>query len=181
MNHFDKQNITHDNQHGSSARRSCESQLILTTDDLGNFLNAGIQVGTAMVILDFDKAFDKVSSKLDICGVRDNTKLWIVASLMRHSQKVVVDGALSSSANVMSTPYIFHVVYTRYQIFRWPLPNIAGPCSTLCIFQVFDTRLPYLGAHRFQFLGLRLVKVIEHLGCEAQCKTKQHECHKYQR
>ncbi|XP_052277840.1 uncharacterized protein LOC127876556 isoform X2 [Dreissena polymorpha] len=46
--------------------------------------------------------------------------------------------------------------------------------------RVFDTRLPYPGAHRFQFMGTRVVTVIEHTQCDAQCKTKSHECHKYQ-
>ncbi|XP_060557570.1 balbiani ring protein 3-like [Ruditapes philippinarum] len=46
--------------------------------------------------------------------------------------------------------------------------------------KVFDTRLPYPGAHRFRFLGVRAVKIIEHVQCDAQCKIKKHECHKYQ-
>ena len=53
--------------------------------------------------------------------------------------------------------------------------------DTIFLFQVFDTRLPYPGAHRFKFLGVRIVKIIEHVHCDAQCKTKEHECHKFQK
>ncbi|XP_045206975.2 uncharacterized protein LOC123559236 [Mercenaria mercenaria] len=78
----------------------------------------------------------------------------------------------------------------------WPTCTRAmrcGGCCTSDVFscepteikekfvKVFDTRLPYIGAHRFQFLGIRAVKIIEHVQCDAQCKTKKHECHKYQR
>lgn len=56
----------------------------------------------------------------------------------------------------------------------------ATEIEYIYLIQVFDTRLPYAGAHRFQFLGVRSVKIIEHTECDAQCKTKKHECHKYQ-
>ena len=61
MDHLDSQNILHENQHGFHARRSCESQLLMTTDDISKSLNSGKQVN--MVIPDFSKAFDKVSHK----------------------------------------------------------------------------------------------------------------------
>lgn len=38
MNHLDK------NQHGFRSRRSCERQLLHTTDDISKFLNSGMQV-----------------------------------------------------------------------------------------------------------------------------------------
>ena len=59
MNHLDSQNILHENQHGFRAKSSCESQLLMTTDDISKSLNSGKQVD--MAILDFSKAFDKVS------------------------------------------------------------------------------------------------------------------------
>ena len=58
MKHLDSQNILHENQHGFRQKRSCESQLLLTTHDLSKHLNSGKQVD--MAILDFSKAFDKV-------------------------------------------------------------------------------------------------------------------------
>ena len=58
MDHLDRQNILHDNQHGFHAKRSCETQPLMTTDDIAKYLNQGKQVD--MGILDFSKAFDKV-------------------------------------------------------------------------------------------------------------------------
>ena len=43
-------------------KRSCETQLLLATDDLSKNINSGKQVD--MAILDFSKAFDKVSHRL---------------------------------------------------------------------------------------------------------------------
>ena len=59
IDHLDHQKIIHENQHGFRSRRSCESQLLLTTDDIVRSMNQSHQVD--MVILDFAKAFDKVS------------------------------------------------------------------------------------------------------------------------
>ena len=59
MDHLDSQTILHENQHGFRAKRSCESQLLMTTDDISKSMNSGNQVD--MAILDFSKAFDKVS------------------------------------------------------------------------------------------------------------------------
>ena len=39
MDHLDKGNILHENQHGCRARRSCESQLLMTTDDITRHLD----------------------------------------------------------------------------------------------------------------------------------------------
>ena len=58
MDHLDRHNILHENQHGFRAHRSCESQLLLTADDTSRCINQGRQVD--MGILDFAKAFDKV-------------------------------------------------------------------------------------------------------------------------
>jgi hypothetical protein len=65
------QNILHENQHGFRAKRSCESQLLMTTDDIAKHLDQGKQVDVG--ILDFSKAFDKVphirlSKKLQYYG-----------------------------------------------------------------------------------------------------------------
>jgi hypothetical protein len=58
MDHLDNQNILNENQHGFRAKRSCESQLLMTTNDVTKWMNNNIQVDIA--ILDFAKAFDKV-------------------------------------------------------------------------------------------------------------------------
>ena len=59
MDHLDNQNILNENQHGFRAKISCESQLLMTTNDVTKWMNNNIQVDIA--ILDFAKAFDKVA------------------------------------------------------------------------------------------------------------------------
>ena len=59
--HSDRQKILHENQQGFRARRLCESQMFLTTDDIPRGINQGQQVDTG--ILNFAKAFDKVSHR----------------------------------------------------------------------------------------------------------------------
>ena len=58
MDHLDHNNILHENQHGLRAHRSCESPILLTTDDINRSINQGRQVD--MGILDFERAFNKV-------------------------------------------------------------------------------------------------------------------------
>ena len=57
--HFNKHNILYDLQHGFRERRSCETQLIQLVDELARNLANGHQ--TDLILLDFSKAFDKVS------------------------------------------------------------------------------------------------------------------------
>ena len=56
--HLDTNNILRENEHGIRTGRSCETQLLLSTDDITNLMNQCLQVD--MAILDFAKAFDKV-------------------------------------------------------------------------------------------------------------------------
>lgn len=105
MDHLDNGNILHENQHGFRAKRSCEAQLIMTTDDLAKDLNNKHKVD--MAILDFSKAFDKVSHrrlshKLDYYGIRGNTRRWIDNFLTGRQQQVVIDNASSDSSPVTS-------------------------------------------------------------------------------
>ena len=101
----DSHNILNENQHGFRQKRSCETQLLLTTDDLSKNINSGKQVD--MAILDFSKTFDKVShqrlsSKLDYNGIRHHTKQWIDCFLSGRSQKVMVQDASSAESPVTS-------------------------------------------------------------------------------
>ena len=61
MKHAEANSILNNNQHGFRARRSTETQLILTVDDIAKQLDGGKIVD--MAILDFTKAFDKVPHK----------------------------------------------------------------------------------------------------------------------
>ena len=57
MNHLQTNNILSDVQHGFRNKRSCESQLLLTTNDFCQFC----QFVWTTILLDFSKAFDKVN------------------------------------------------------------------------------------------------------------------------
>lgn len=105
MNHFDRHHILHDAQHGFRKKRSCESQLLLTVQDLAKGIDDKSQIDA--VLLDFSKAFDKVphkrlSLKLDNYGVRGNILKWINDFLSGRSQTVVCEGNESPPADVVS-------------------------------------------------------------------------------
>ena len=84
MKFFESHNILSDKQHGFRKKRSCESQLILTIQDLAAGLNSKSQIDA--ILLDFSKAFDKapherLAAKLHHYGVRGNTLSWIKSFL----------------------------------------------------------------------------------------------------
>lgn len=105
MDHLDSQSILNENQHGFRAKRSCESQLLMTTNEIAKWMNNNVQVDIA--ILDFAKAFDKVahkrlSLKLKYYGIDGTTRTWIDSFLRKRVQRVVVDGEVSKSSHVTS-------------------------------------------------------------------------------
>lgn len=105
MKHLDSYHILTDCQHGFRMRRSCETQLVTLVHELSSALDRGVQ--TDMVILDFSKAFDRVPHqrllrKLNHYGIRGNTHRWISAFLTNRTQQVVVEGATSEKAAVIS-------------------------------------------------------------------------------
>jgi len=105
MNHLEKYNILSHFQHGFRSKHSCESQLIITIEDLARNLDNGLQ--TDLQILDFQKAFDTVPhqrllGKLDHYGVRGKILKWITNWLTTRTQKVVVDGESSQPTRVIS-------------------------------------------------------------------------------
>ena len=105
ITHLENHHILSDHQHGFRKRRSTETQLILTIQDLVHNLNAGEQ--TDAILLDFSKAFDKVPHrrlllKLQHYGVRGNILAWIQDFLSDRTQEVVLDGSTSSRCSVTS-------------------------------------------------------------------------------
>ena len=105
INHFERHDILTDCQHGFRKRRSCETQLIMTVDDLARGLNEKQQVDA--VLLDFSKAFDKVPHqrlllKLEHYGVRGNLLKWVEDFLSARTQEVVIDGTKSTPLPVSS-------------------------------------------------------------------------------
>ena len=66
-----------------------------------------MQENRDILILDFSKAFDKVShslllDKLEHYGIRGNINRWIASFLYNHTQAVVVDGESSTHIDVES-------------------------------------------------------------------------------
>ena len=103
--HASNNDILYHSQHGFRAKRSCETQLIEFADDLAQNTQRGGQ--TDVLVMDFSKAFDKVSHqrlllKLDHYGIRGKTKEWIKAFLTERSQRVMLSGEISDSTLVLS-------------------------------------------------------------------------------
>jgi hypothetical protein len=86
-------------------KRSCETQLILSLEDILKATTKGKQIDIAL--LDFSKAFDKVphqrlNNKLNFVGIRDNTLNWISSFLHNRTQLVLLDNIKSSTTSVDS-------------------------------------------------------------------------------
>jgi hypothetical protein len=104
MKFFEEQNILTDYQHGFRKKRSCESQLITTIQDLASGIDSSTQIDA--ILLDFSKAFDmsheRLAAKLHHYGVRGPTLNWIKSFLAGRTQGVIVEGVASDTAPVTS-------------------------------------------------------------------------------
>jgi len=104
MKHLGRHDILSDQQHGFRKNRSCETQLILTVNDLARSVDILNQINT--ILLDFSKAFDSVSlsstAELEHYSIRNSTLSWIIDFLQVHTQDVVLDGQTSSESPVTS-------------------------------------------------------------------------------
>jgi hypothetical protein len=103
--HLDDHNILTSLQHGFRKKISCETQLLVTLQDLLYYRDKNIQVDVA--VLDFSKAFDTVPhrrllGKLSHYGIKGEILHWIEAFLTGREQRVVVDGHRSTPAEVLS-------------------------------------------------------------------------------
>lgn len=95
VNHLEGNNILYDLQHGFRSKRSTETQLLAFVQDILQNLRNNKQ--TDVIIMDFEKAFDKVShpkllQKLNYYGINNNINLWIKNFLNNRSQRVVCNG-----------------------------------------------------------------------------------------
>ena len=105
FSHLSQHNILCDEQHGFRHGRSCETQLLLTINDFAESLNNNGQ--TDAILLDFSKAFDKVSHqhlyhKLHHYGIRGNTLEWLKDCLTGRRQQILVNGEQSDVSQVTS-------------------------------------------------------------------------------
>ena len=80
-------NILHENQHGFRSHRSCESRLLLTTDDISKSINQSLQVD--MGILDFTKAF------------KENGNLWHSGYYTRLGNRLPPRSEISRSSSTV--------------------------------------------------------------------------------
>ena len=105
MRHLEENNILIESQFGFRTRHSCESQLLVTVNDITKALDSRLQVDAA--VLDFSKAFDKVAHKrliykLEYYGIRGHVLNWLHSFLHGRTQQVVINGQNSSLCDVTS-------------------------------------------------------------------------------
>ncbi|XP_072036973.1 uncharacterized protein [Amphiura filiformis] len=89
----------------SGSGRSCETQLLLTIQDLAGALDNKGQVD--VILLDFSKAFDKVPHqrllhKLTYYGINSNIMRWVSEFLHNRTQQVILEGSTSGTTPVLS-------------------------------------------------------------------------------
>ena len=80
MQYLEQSYILYSKQHGFRKNHSCETQLLLTIEDLAKNLDEGSEID--LQIFDFSNAFDKVPhqrflSKLNHYGIQGKTLAWI--------------------------------------------------------------------------------------------------------
>jgi hypothetical protein len=105
MKHLENNRVLSKFQHGFRSKRSCETQLNGLIQDLASTMD--IKIPTDMIVLNFAKAFDKVSHprllhKLRHYGIKGKHNQWITAFLESRTQAVVLENKYSDKVDVTS-------------------------------------------------------------------------------
>ena len=94
MHFFEQHNVLFDYQHGFRKKRSCESQLITTIQDLATGIDNNTQIDAVL--------HERLLAKLHQYGARGQLLMWIRSFLSGRTQRVQVEGHFSSTAPVTS-------------------------------------------------------------------------------
>ena len=105
MNHVDQNNILNNCQHGFRPKYSCQSQLVMLTEEILKVMDQQKQID--LILLDFSKAFDSVPhkrllQKLSHYGIQGDLHQWIKAWLTQRKQRVVLNNVTSRFVPVKS-------------------------------------------------------------------------------
>ena len=105
VTHLESRDIISSKQHGFRSGRSTLTQLLAHTNEVYNGLRSDLDVDT--IYLDYAKAFDKVDHQillLKMARYHINPKIikWVNSFLVDRTQEVVVNGAHSYSAGIVS-------------------------------------------------------------------------------